>query len=103
MTMFYRRMLGVVVVVGIGLVVPMVEAADQRVVLMLGGESCASHPMAVGTALKKVEGVKSVDLTNMPGHAIVRAESGSITPEQLISAVGRVKGTNWHCTPEVMK
>ncbi len=101
--MRYRRMFSVAMIFRAGLLAPIVEAADQQVVLMLGGESCANHTTAVGTALKKVEGVKTVDLTNMPGHAIVRAEAGRVTPEQLTATVGGVKGTNWHCTAEVMK
>jgi hypothetical protein len=99
----YRRMLSVAVIFGAGLLASIAEAADQQVVLMLGGESCAKHTRAVGTALKRVEGVRSVDLTSMEGHAIVRTATGSIKPEQLTAAVGGVKGTNWHCTAEVMK
>ncbi|MGB4781857.1 hypothetical protein [Candidatus Methylomirabilis sp.] len=101
--MLYRRMLSVAVVFGAGLLASFAEAADRQVVRMLGGESCAKHMRAVGTALKKVEWVKSVDLGSMPGHAIVRAEAGSVKPEQLTAAVGGVKGTNWYCTAEVMK
>lgn len=101
--MLYRRMLSVAVVLGVGLVASFAEAADQQVVLMLGGESCEKHMRAVGTALKRVEGVKSVDLSSMQGHAIVRTATGSIKPEQLTAAVGGIKGTNWHCTAEIMK
>jgi copper chaperone CopZ len=101
--MIYRRMLSLGVVLGIGALTALAEAADQQVVLMLGGESCENHVRAVGTALKKVEGVRSVDLGSMQGHAIVRAEAASVKPEQLTAAVGGVKGTNWHCTAEVMK
>ena len=101
--MLYRRMLSVAVVLGVGLVAFFAEAADQQVVLMLGGESCEKHMRAVRTALKSVEGVKSVDLSSMQGHAIVQAEAGGVTPEQLAAAVSGVKGTNWHCTAEVMK
>lgn len=101
--MLYRRMLSVAVVLGVGLVASFAEAADQQVVLMLGGESCEKHMRAVRTALKGVEGVKSVDLGSMQGHAIVLVEAGRVKPEQLMAAVGGVKGTNWHCTAEVMK
>lgn len=101
--MFYRRMLSVAVVFGTSLLASFAQAADQQVVLMLGGESCEKHIRAVGTALKKIEGVKSVDLGSMQGHAIVRAEAASVKPEQLTAAVGGVNGTNWHCTAKVMK
>jgi copper chaperone CopZ len=101
--MLYRRMLSVAVIFGASLIASFAEAADQQVVLMLGGESCEKHMREVKTALKRVERVRSVDLTSMEGHAIVRAETGSVKPEQLTAAVGGVKGTNWHCTAEVMK
>jgi len=101
--MLYRRMLSVTVICGAGLVASFAGAEDQQVVLMLGGESCAKHIRAVGTALKKVEGVKSIDLGSMQGHAIVRTEAGRVKSEQLTAAVGGVKGANWHCTAEVMK
>jgi len=101
--MLYRRMLSVAVVLGVGLVASFAEAADQQVVLMLGGESCEKYMRAVGAALKGVEGVKSVDLGSMQGHAIVRTATGSIKPEQLTAAVGGIKGANWHCPAEVMK
>lgn len=60
--MLYRRMLSMWVILGVGLLTALAEGADQQVVLMLGGEFCANHMRAVGTALKKVEGVKSVIL-----------------------------------------
>lgn len=101
--MLYRRMLSVAVIFGVGLLASFVDAADQQVVLMLGGESCEKHVREIRTVLKKVEGVKSVDLASMQNHAIVRAEAGRVKPEQLTAAVGGVKGTNWHCTAEIMK
>lgn len=101
--MLYRRMLGAVLICGAGLLTSMAEAADQRVTLMLGGASCETHVREIRTALKRVEGVKGVDLRSMPGHAIIRAEAGHVTPEQLTAAVAGVKGTNWRCTAEVME
>jgi copper chaperone CopZ len=101
--MLYRRMLSVAVVLGAALLASVAAAADQQVVLMLGRESCEKHMKEVKTALRRVEGVRSVDLASMQGHAIIRPETGSVKPEQLMAAVGGVKGTNWHCTAEVMK
>ena len=37
-------------------------AADQKVTLMLGGKFCDAYPDAVQGALKKVAGVKAVDV-----------------------------------------
>ena len=101
--MLSRRMLSVAVIFGTCFLASFAEAADQQVVLMLGGESCEKHMRAVKTALKGVQGVTSVDLASMQGHAIVHTEEGSGKPAQLTAAVGGVKGANWHCTAEVMK
>ena len=101
--MLSRRMLSVAVIFGTCFLVSFAEAADQQVMLMLGGASCEKHMRAVKTALKGVQGVTSVDLASMQGHAIVLAAAGAVTPEQLTAAVGKIKGANWHCTAEAMK
>lgn len=75
----------------------------QKVTLMLGGKFCESYPEEVQSALKQVSGVKTVDLKSMKGHAVVETEAGKVKPEQLASAVNKVKGEGWHCTAEVMK
>ena len=54
-------------------------------------------------ALKKVPGVKAVDLKSMPGHAVVEVEPGKAKPDQLEAAVNGVKGSGWHCTAQLMK
>lgn len=101
--MFYRRTLSVAVICTAGLLASMAEAANRQVTLMLGGTSCETHVKEVRAALKRVDGVRAVDFDSMPGHAIVLVEAGRVKPEQLMAAVGGVKGTNWHCTAEVMK
>lgn len=101
--MAYRRILSVALICGSGLMASMAEAADQQVTLMLGGASCETHAREIRTALKRVEGVRAVDLDSMPGHAVIRTAAEGITPEQLTAAVAGAKGANWHCTAEVMK
>jgi copper chaperone CopZ len=90
-------------VLAISLMVSQVMAADQSVTLMLGGKFCDSYLDDVEDALKKVAGVKGVDLKSMKGHAVVKVEPGKVKPEQLVSAVSGVKGSGWHCTAGVMK
>ena len=89
--------------VAISLLAVQVGAADQTVTLMLGGKQCESHPEDLDGALKKVAGVKSVDLKSMSGHALVKVEPGKVKPEQLVAAANGVKGSGWNCTAEVMK
>jgi mercuric ion binding protein len=87
----------------ISLMAAQVGAADRTVTLMLGGKFCDSYLDDVDGALKKVAGVKSVDLKSMKGHAVVKVEPGKAKPEQLVAAVNGVKGSGWNCMAEVMK
>jgi copper chaperone CopZ len=78
-------------------------AADQKVMLMLGGTYCDVYLGEVESALKHVAGVKAVDLKSMKGHAIVMVDGDKATAAQLAKAVNGVKGDGWHCTAQVMK
>lgn len=78
-------------------------ATDQKVMLMLGGTYCDVYLGDVESALKKVAGVKAVDLKSMKGHAIVTVEGDKATSNQLVQAVNGVKGDGWHCSAQVMK
>ena len=84
-------------------VLPAVAGSDQKITLMLGGKFCDMYLGDVEDALKKVPGVKSVDLKSMKGHAIVVADGEKVKTRQLTDAVKGVKGEAWHCTAEVMK
>jgi copper chaperone CopZ len=98
---------GVLTVSGIG----SPSAAEQRnppdgrhkVTLIPGGKFCDNYPEDVEIALKKVPGVKAVDLKSMPRHAVVETEPGKAKPDQLVAAVNGVKGSGWYCTAKLMK
>ncbi len=77
--------------------------ADQKVMLMLGGTYCDLYLGEVESALKKLAGVKAVDVKSMKGHVIVTLEGDKTTSKQLAQAVNGVKGDGWHCSAEVMK
>jgi mercuric ion binding protein len=79
------------------------QDTGEKVTLMLGGKFCESYPDDVREAVKKVPGVKSVDLKSMPGHAVVHVEPGKTKPDQLVKAINGVKGSGWHCTAQIMK
>ncbi len=78
-------------------------ATEQKVMLMLGGQYCDLYLGDVESRLKKIAGVKAVDLKSMKGHVIVSLESDKSTPKQLAEAVNGVKGEGWHCSAQVMK
>lgn len=80
-----------------------VFAAEQKVVLMIGGKFCDAYLGDVDAALKRKQGVKAVDLKSMKGHAVVTIDGEQVKAGQLSAAVNGVKGDGWHCTAQVMK
>lgn len=78
-------------------------ATERTVMLMLGGQYCDLYLGDVESALKKIAGVKAVDLKSMKGHAVVTLEGDKATTKQLAEAVNGVKGEGWHCSAQVMK
>ena len=57
-----------------------VFAGEQKVTLKLGGNFCDAYLGDVSEALKKVPGVKDVDLKSMKGHAVVTSEGDKTKP-----------------------
>lgn len=78
-------------------------ASERKVMLMLGGQYCDLYLGDVESTLRKIAGVKAVDLKSMKGHAIVMVEGDKPMSNQLAQAVNGVKGDGWHCTAQVMK
>ena len=78
-------------------------ATERTVMLMLGGQYCDLYLGDVESALKKIAGVKAVDLKSMKGHALETLEGDKATAKQLAEAVNGVKGEGWHCSAQVMK
>jgi mercuric ion binding protein len=79
------------------------HAAEQKVILMLGGKFCDAYLGDVESTLKKIAGVKAVDFKSMKGHAVVTVEGDKTKPDQLSQAVNGIKGDGWHCTAQTMK
>ncbi len=84
----------------------LVQAAEHKIMMMLGGKFCELYPKELTDALTAVKGVKGVDLKSMKGHVIV-THDGTVQPTVLIAAVKTVKGKKmgieWYCTAEAMK
>ncbi|MFI5304907.1 MAG: heavy metal-associated domain-containing protein [Nitrospiria bacterium] len=95
--------LGILVAIAMFLAIYAIQtqAADQKTVLMLGGDYCESYPKELTKALMKVKGVKSVDLSSMPGHVLV-VHDDSVVPKTLADVVNGVKGDGWFCTAQIM-
>ncbi len=100
-----KGIMGAIIVTGVlyGVLELAQAAAEQRITLMIGGSYCDLYLGEVESAVKKVSGVKAVDLKSMKGHAVVTVEGDKATAKQLEAAVNGVKGEGWHCHAKVMK
>lgn len=58
-----------------------------KIVLDAGGMTCPSCPATVKVALKRLDGVVSVDVSYLKGTATVEYQEGKVTPDQMISAI----------------
>jgi copper chaperone CopZ len=70
---------------------------EQRAILALSGQACELYHVDVEAALRKVSGVRDVDLQTMKGHAILTIEAGVVSPGQLLAAVSSVHGPDYSC------
>ena len=76
--------------------------AENRITLMLKGESCLHHLGQIERALRAMSAVRSVDTTQLPGHVIVETGTASVKPDDLLSVIRMVKGSDWFCDADVM-
>lgn len=72
-----------------------------KVTLTLGGENCEFYLGAVEEALKKVQGVQTVDLKSQKGQALVITD-GTVKPKQIAQAVEVLSGEGWNCEADLV-
>lgn len=77
-------------------------AGEETVTLMLGGKFGNAYLKDVREALTNVDGVKAMDLKSIKGHAVVTLDSSKVEPEQLATAVSKVKDDSWYWTGKIM-
>lgn len=78
------------VLVTLGVLWPLaVSAAEATTTLVIHGMHCALCAPAITKALKRVDGVKTVEVSVADERAVVVADE-SVTAEALIAAVGTV-------------
>lgn len=67
------------------------HAADEKkTTLQIDGMTCASCALAVKTALKRVDGFKSVEVAVKEGRAVVTYDPARTDPEALAAAVTKL-------------
>lgn len=83
---------------------PYAEATPlQRIAIQLSGPSCASQHANISSALSALPGVRAVDLTSVPDHALVDIDSGSLSAQDLAETVRRLQVSKEACRVEPMQ
>lgn len=62
-------------------------AAEAKVIIPVEGLSCASCTFAVRRALKKLDGVKSIERGPHEDEALVTYDASRVKPEQFVEAI----------------
>jgi copper chaperone CopZ len=78
----------------------LLDAANQKITLVLGGKMCDLYRPSVETALKKVPGVTALDFKSIKGSVVVTADA-SVKLGKLEDAVNGVKGEGWYCEAKI--
>lgn len=66
------------------------SGTDSTVVIPVEGMTCASCTVAVRTAVKRIEGVKSVEASREQNHAVVVYNASKAKPEQFVDAISKL-------------
>jgi Cu+-exporting ATPase len=62
-------------------------AADSKVIIPVEGLSCASCSFAVRRAIKKMDGVKSIERGPHEDEALITYDASKVKPEQFVEAI----------------
>lgn len=59
----------------------------NKIVIGVDGMTCPTCPATIKIALKRLNGVVSVDVSYLKGTATVEYQEGKVTPDQMIKAI----------------
>lgn len=65
-------------------------AADSKVIIPVEGLGCASCTLTIRRALKKMDGVKSIEPGPQENEAVITYDAGRVKPEQFVEAINRL-------------
>ena len=64
----------------------------ERIALQLNGPLCVSQHTSILSVLSSLPGVRAVDLSSVPGHALVDIDTAAFSDQNLIETIRRL----WH-------
>jgi Cu+-exporting ATPase len=65
-------------------------AAESKVIIPVDGLTCASCSFAVRRALKKMDGVKSIEPGPQENEAVITYDASRVRPEQFVEAINNL-------------
>jgi copper chaperone CopZ len=66
------------------------SAGDSKVTIPVEGLTCASCSLAVRRALKKMDGVKSIEPGPQENEAVITYDASKVRPEQFVEAINNL-------------
>jgi hypothetical protein len=64
----------------------------ERIALQLNGSQCRSQHANILSALSPIPGVRAIDLSSVPGHALVDIDTAALSAQNLIETIRHL----WH-------
>ena len=74
----------------------------ERIVILFKGR-CNAQQANIRGLLSPLPGVQAVDLSSVPGHALIDIDTGMLSPQDLVEAVRRLKQDDDACLMESMQ
>ena len=78
-------------------------ASLERVVLQFNGPLCSAQHASIVSALLPLPGVGAVDLSTVPGHALIDIDSQLLTAQHVLETVRRARPNQEACRVEAMQ
>lgn len=75
----------------------------ERIVLQFHGPRCGSQDAIIISALLPIPGVRAVNLSTVPGHALIDIDSGLLAAQNVVETVRRLWPNQDACHVETMQ
>jgi hypothetical protein len=75
----------------------------ERIALQLHGPRCNAQQTNILSVLSPLPGVRGVDLSSVPGHALIDLDTGDLSPQNLIETVRELWHDDAACLVEPMQ
>jgi hypothetical protein len=75
----------------------------DRIVFQLSGSQCGTQTTTIFSILSPLPGVRAIDLSSIPGHALVDIDTDVLSGSNLVETVRRLWQNKGACLIELMQ